>query len=617
MTHPTQSRAAGALRALALASTLLTAFPAARAAAASLGIDPDFGPNVTIFTPATPVSQIAATINAVASQQVSNQFGTQRYAFLFMPGTYGSAADPLNIQVGYYTTIAGLGASPGSVVVNGSIDVYNQCSGGSCTALDNFWRSLSNLTINVTGALNSLAPTNGCYDATEFWAVSQAAPLRRVAINGTTTLFDYCTSPNYSSGGFIADSAFTGTQVISGSQQQFIVRNSDIDKWSNGVWNQVFSGDIGAPAQCYPAQASCGGPYTTLPTSPVTREAPYLTNQAGHYAVFVPSIQHNSAGTSWAANIATPGRSLPLARFFIASPSDPVELINFALALGFDLILTPGVYHLPGPIMLPHPDTVVLGLGMPTLIPTNGTAALTAQAADGVAVEGVIIQAGPVNSDTLLRLGTLGRVADASDPSGIYDVFFRVGGAAPGKASKSLVVNSDNAILDDVWAWRADHGAGVGWTDNTAATGLEVDGNDVTAYGLAVEHYQQAEVLWKGQGGTDIFFQNENPYDPPSQAAWMEAPGVYGWPAFKIADNVTSFKGYGMGAYSNFTAGPNIISSHAFEVPATLPPASLNDLLTVFLSTASFGGIEHVINNTGGSATVANPSVPVAVTSYP
>ena len=616
MSHLARRSAAGARQAL-LVSTLLTALPVAGAAAASLGIERDFGPNVTIFTPATPVSQIASTINAVANQQVTNQFGTQRYAFLFMPGTYGSAADPLNVQVGYYTTIAGLGASPGSVVVNGSIDSYNQCSDGACNALDNFWRSVSNLTINVTGALNSLAPTNGCYDGTDFWAVSQAAPLRRVAINGTATLFDYCTSPGDSSGGFIADSAFTGSQVISGSQQQFIIRNSDIDSWSNGVWNQVFSGDRGAPAQCFPAQSSCGGPYTTLPTSPVTREAPYLTNQSGQYAVFVPSVQRDSVGTTWSASTATPGTSVPLSRFFIASPSDPVALINLALALGFDLILTPGVYDLPSPIVLPHPDTVVLGLGLPTLVPTNGTAALTADSADGVAIEGVIVQAGPVNSDTLLRLGRVAQAADANDPSGLYDVFFRVGGAAPGNATRSLVVDADNAIIDDVWAWRADHGAGVGWTDNTAATGLVVNGNDVTAYGLAVEHYQQAEVLWRGQGGTDIFFQNENPYDPPSQAAWMESPTVDGWPAFKIADGVTSFRGYGMGAYSNFTAGPAIYSSHAFEVPATLPPGSLNDLLTVFLSTASFGGIQHVINGTGGSATIANPDVPVTVTSFP
>ena len=127
-----------------------------------------FGPNVYIFTPSMPQSQIQSTLNTIANQQVGNQFGTQRYALLFAPGTYGSSATPLNFQVGYYTSVAGLGRSPTDVVINGSIDVYNQCSGTNCTALVNFWRSLSNLTINVN------TPNAGCYNG-EFWAVSQAA----------------------------------------------------------------------------------------------------------------------------------------------------------------------------------------------------------------------------------------------------------------------------------------------------------------------------------------------------------------------------------------------------------------------------------------------------------
>ena len=159
-----------------------------------------------------------------------------------MPGTYGTSENPLNFQVGYYTAVAGLGLSPNDVVINGSIDVYNQCVPGSCVALTNFWRSLSNLTINV-------ANPSGCTNS-EFWAVSQAAPMRRVHINvnGSTTLMDYCTGPWFASGGFIADSEFDNS-VTNGSQQQWLVRNSKLAGWSNGVWNQVFSGVGGAPAQ--------------------------------------------------------------------------------------------------------------------------------------------------------------------------------------------------------------------------------------------------------------------------------------------------------------------------------------------------------------------------------
>ncbi|MEO6893241.1 MAG: glycosyl hydrolase family 28-related protein [Ktedonobacteraceae bacterium] len=598
-----------------------SAHAAALTASSASASQPNFGSNVYIFNPSMPLSQIQATVNAVASQQVSNQFGTQRYALLFEPGTYGSSAAPLNFQVGFYTTVAGLGLSPNDVVINGSINVYNQCLGANntnCIALVNFWRSLSNLTINVTNPQGA-----GCYSG-EFWAVSQAAPMRRVHVNGPTTLMDYCTGPSYASGGFIADSQFTGGTVINGSQQQFLVRNSNLDGWTNGVWNQVFSGVVGAPAQCFPAQASCGGPYTTLATSPVTREAPYLyVDSNGHYNVFVPSVQHNTVGTSWASG-ATPGRSISIKKFFIAHPGTPVLLINIALAFGLNLILTPGVYHLNQSIRVTRPDTVVLGLGFPTLIPDNGNVSMKVESSRGVSLSGLLFDAGPKNSPVLLQVGEdhegdahARSDNNASDPTALQDVFFRIGGAQAGKATTSLIVNSNNTILDDIWAWRADHGNGVGWTVNTADTGLIVNGDNVTAYGLFVEHYQKYEVIWRGNGGTVIFFQNEMPYDPPSQAAWMEAPGVLGWAAFKVTDNVTSFSGYGMGSYSFFNQGVAIYASHAFEVPTTLPAGSLHDLLTIFLSTSGFGGILHVVNDTGGSSTIANPDTPVTVVSYP
>ena len=209
----------------------------------------------------------------------------------------------------------------------------------SCIALNNFWRSLSNLTINVN------TPDFGCYSG-EFWAVSQAAPMRRVARQRATTLMDYCTGPSFASGGFIADSRFDGSTVVNGSQQQWLTRNSTIDSWTNGVWNQVFSGVVGAPAQCFPAQASCGGPYTTLATSPVTREAPYLyVDASGNWSVFVPSAQRNTSGTSWVAG-PTPGTSIPIGQFFVAKPGDAAQTINNALRRGQNLLLTPGVYHL-------------------------------------------------------------------------------------------------------------------------------------------------------------------------------------------------------------------------------------------------------------------------------
>jgi len=240
--------------------------------------------------------------------------------------------------------------------------------------------------------------------------------------------------------------------------------------------------------------------------------------------------------------------------------------------------------------------------------------------AQGMMISGIIFDAGTTNSPALLQVGSGHPRSDneATDPSVLSDVFFRIGGATPGKATTALLVNSNNVILDDIWSWRADHGNGVGWTANTADTGVIVNGDNVTAYGLFVEHYQKFNVIWNGNGGTDVFFQNELPYDVPSQAAWMEAPGVDGYAAFKVSDNVTSFTGYGMGSYSFFNQGLNIYAANAFEVPTTLPAGSLHDLLTIFLDKVhGKGGILNVINNIGGPSVITNPDVPVTVVSYP
>jgi hypothetical protein len=594
-----------------LGSVLLGA--AALAQQTSAQTPPDFGPNVIVFNPSMPTSQIQATVNAIANQQVSNQFGTQRYALLFEPGTYGTAQAPLDFQLGYYTEVAGLGASPADVVINGHIDVYNQCfpvppgAPSNCTALVNFWRSLSNLTLNVHGL-------TGCRSSAAFWAVSQAAPMRRVSINGANlTLFDYCTAgPRFASGGFIADTQTQGGTIINGSQQQFYVRNSNIDGWTNGVWNQVFSGVIGAPAQSYPNPT-----YTTLASTPISRERPFLYQDAqGNYNVFVPAVQRNSVGMSWSTGT-TAGQSLPISSFFIANPSTSTQEIDQALAHGQNLILTPGVYALDRAIQVEHPDTIILGLGFPTLVPQTGKEAIRAVDGDGVEVAGLIIDAGPVNSPVLMEVGVGlsggGGPAHVNDPSLVSDVFFRIGGATAGEATTSLEVDSSDVILDDVWAWRADHGNGVGWTLNTADHGVVVNGDGVTATGLFVEHYQKEQVLWNGDVGETIFYQSELPYDPPSQAAWTDG-SANGYPSYVVSDNVGAHQAYGLGIYSFFNQGINIIEDNAMTVPAT-PEVTVHDVGSVFLSGS--GQITHVIDGVGATANSSNAGKLNPVVTYP
>jgi len=596
------------LVAVTIAVALLVVAVGAAAASPPAAGAPDLGPNVIVFDPTMPTSQIQATIDGITAQQVDNEFGAQRYTLLFKPGTYGTPASPLTFQVGYYTEVAGLGASPTDVTINGHVDVYNRClTPSNCIALVNFWRSLSNLTINVAGL-------SGCRASGDFWAVSQAAPMRRVNITGgNLTLMDYCTAgPQYASGGFIADSR-TGF-VINGSQQQFLVRDSSIGGWSNGVWNQVFSGVLGAPPQSFSTTAYDPPPYTTLPASPVTRERPFLyLDASGHYNVFVPAVRHDSSGTTWASGGSGSGSSIPLDTFFVARPTDDVKDINTALATGRNLIFTPGVYHLDRTIDVKRPDTVVLGLGFATLVPENGITAMRVADVKGVKIAGLLFDAGPVSSDTLVQVGTKNaHKSDPGDPTSLHDVFFRIGGAAAGKATTSLVVNSDNVILDDVWAWRADHGTGVGWTVNTADTGVVVNGDDVTAYGLFVEHYQRYEVIWNGEDGKTIFFQNEMPYDPPNQAAWAH-DGVNGFAAYKIADGVKTHEAWGLGSYCFFNVDPTIHATRAFEVPVT-PGVKLHDILTVSLG--GVGTIDHVVNDTGAAAQGA-ATIPVNIVSFP
>jgi hypothetical protein len=591
-----------------------------------------FGPDVCVFNDTMSQAAIQNDLNNIATQQVpvASQFDSQRYAIFFLPGTYGSAASPLVFQVGYYTEVAGLGFAPGDTVINGAIDVFNNlCTPGTqnCNSDDNFWRSLSNLTLNVH--LPSSPPAYmppaldpfgaGCANSAEFWSASQAAPIRRAIVNGSVVFQDYCANNNFASGGFIADSQVSGNLNFFGNQQ-YMVRDSSIGGAAGcpqGLWNMVYSGVQGAPAPVFTGQCEQN---TVLPTSPVTEEEPFLyADSGGGYQVFVPAVRHDSSGPSWAGG-SEAGSSLPLSRFFVASPGTPTAAINAALARGRDLILTPGIYNLDQPIVVSHPGTVVLGQGFATLVPQHGNPAMIVVPNQGVKLSGLIIDAGPVTSPVLLSVGTPAPGSGtASDPDLVQDVFFRIGGAETTKvgATASLLDNADNSIIDDVWAWRADHGNLVGWTDNTASTGVVVTGDGVTSYGLAVEHYQKNEVIWSGQGGTNIFFQNELPYDPPSQSAWMAAPDQDGYPAFLVTRNVGTFQGYGMGSYVVFIhTTATLHDAEAFQAPAT-PGVQFHNVFGVWI--AGSGGLDSVINGTGGPVTSTDPGkvMPVDVASYP
>ncbi|GAA2143631.1 chitobiase/beta-hexosaminidase C-terminal domain-containing protein [Kitasatospora kazusensis] len=552
---------------------------------------PDFGPGVHVFDPGMSSAAIQSQLDAQFAQMkdtATAQFSENRVADLFKPGVYN-----VEDNVGYYTSVAGLGQNPDDVTINGhvTVDAFNASDQGNAT--QNFWRSAENLAINPSGA--------------DRWAVAQAAPFRRIDVHGDLQL--YPASYGWASGGYLADDKVTG-QASSSSQQQWYTRDSSLGSWSGGVWNMVFSGTGGAPANTFP-----NPPETTLPTTPVSRDVPYLyLDGTGKYRVFLPALRTNASGPSWAGG-STPGSSLPMNRFYVVKAGDTATTINTALAQGCDLFVTPGVYHLDRTLHVTKADTVVLGIGYPTFVPDNGVDAMQVADVDGVRLKGLLFDAGTTNSAALLTVGTAGPGAShAADPTTIQDVFFRIGGEIAGKATSSLVVDSNDAIIDHIWAWRADHGnpGTVGWAVNTADNGLVVGGDNVEATGLFVEHYQKYEVTWNGQNGRTVFFQNEMPYDVPNQAAWLSPTGTNGYAAYKVGGNVTSHEAWGLGSYCYFNVNPAVNSYHAFEAPAT-PGVRFHDALTVSLG--GQGSITHVVDDTGASTPPG--TVPSNVVSFP
>ena len=455
-----------------------------------------FGPNVCVFTPQMSQTQIQDDLNNIAAQQVplSAQFNNDGYAVFFKPGTYGSAATPLVFEVGYYTEVAGLGAVPQDTTINGQIEVFPNAldcaSSTNCWANStvNFWRSMSNLTLNVMDSANNYVPqpitqlppigdSADCYGgSTDMWSVSQATPVRSMIINGNLDFQAYCSQTgyggnDYGSGSYVANSEINGQLSWSGNQQG-IARNSDFESANGYVWNYVYSGDGCPPGYTPPAGTACSpnqdafgsspagtegvngvDQVTALPQSPVTEEEPFLyTDSSGNLNAFVPAVQRNSTGPNFLSG-SEAGSSLPLSSFFIANPTTPVSSINAALAHGKNLILTPGVYNLWDSIVAPHPDTVILGLGFPTLVPQTGNAALSGVPNVGVKVSGLIVDAGPVNSPVLVDVGTPGpnggQVAEeAADPDTIQDVFFRIGGAETTPVSATVSLLDDASLLD-------------------------------------------------------------------------------------------------------------------------------------------------------------------------
>lgn len=352
------------------------------------------------------------------------------------------------------------------------------------------------------------------------WSVSQAAPLRRMNVGGDLVLGT--AADTQGSGGFASNLRIAGRLNFT-MQQQWIVRNAEIGGGTSYFEspprsvNFVYVGTHGAPPPTTKCTNSLTNPLSPSPqqlvvgSTPVSIEKPYLTvDKRGRYSLVTPRAESETSGVQWHVDAFVDG----FENVFVATNATSVTDINAKLAAGLHVVLTPGIYSLPEPIRIGRVAStyqVLLGLGLATLVPTHGGAAIEVGDAPGVRVAGLLLQAGPRTSRALITVGTApNAVGDAANPILLADVFARVGGPGTDAVSASVMmeVNASNVVVDNVWLWRAD----IQGNDNRIRDvdhGLVVNGRDVVAYGLASEHMQHDNVVWNGENGRVYFFQAE------------------------------------------------------------------------------------------------------------
>ena len=534
-----------------------------------------FGENVLVFDETMDMDSIQLTLDAIHKQQKYNEFGSERYALLFKPGTYD-----LEITVDYYVQALGLGEHPDETTINGAVQSITTTSSNNIAnkVTTMFWRGAENFKV--------LPKDNEMI----YWAVSQAAPYRRMHLVGDIN-FD---KGSWASGGLLANSIVEGRAGLTSGQQWF-TRNTSIGLWEGGNWNRVFLGVEGAPKDTWPEE-----PTTVIDKTPVIREKPFLTyTDSGDYAVFVPNLQRETSGPSW-KNVKEEGELLPISAFYIAFPDkDNANSINQAMADGNHILLTPGIYKLDETIAVSRPNTIILGLGLPTLIPQKGQIAIAIDDVPGVKFAGFMVDAGPEFSTTLIQIGPEDAEAVYQDnPVSLHDIYCRVGGAVVGQTESTITINSDYVIGDHFWLWRADHGIGTEWNEGQNKHGLIVNGDYVTIYGLFIEHFQEYQTLWNGEYGRTYFYQSEIPYHPPSNEVWNDN-GKPGYASYKVADDVQNHEAFGLGIYSFFSGQPTVSNNVRLENAMEVPNNEGIAITHISTFAGRQGGMNHIINGLG------------------
>ena len=308
-------------RRLLLVAVAVAAFPlagvGAAAAAKPHAAPPDFGPNVKIFDPSMPTSQIQATVDAIAGQQVRTSSGRSATRCCSSPAPTARPPNPLNFQVGYYTSVAGLGRLAGRrrhqrlglrpQPVRRRQLLYRAQQLLALAVEPDDQRDQARLRLLQPASSGRCRRPRRCGGSTS---------------TGRPTLMDYCTGPSFASGGFIADSQFDGSRRSTARSSSGWSATASSTAGRNGVWNQVFSGVVGAPAQCFPALPNVCGPYTTLADQPGDPggAVPVRRRERAATRCSCPRRSATPSGTTWGSG-PTPGTSIPLDEFFVAKPT--------------------------------------------------------------------------------------------------------------------------------------------------------------------------------------------------------------------------------------------------------------------------------------------------------
>lgn len=544
------------------------------------------------------VVNAAYTINGGdprTSACANGEFSDERFAFLFTPGTYTD----LDIPVGYYTSVFGLGTAPTDTVFEGGKGVFCEqaCLNFETGALSTFWRSAENF--------HSKSTYHWEVGEGMTWAVSQAAPLRNVKVDNNLLLFEYlpesCCAAGYASGGWNSGVDVGGT-VLYGSQQQFMTRSSQAGTFETPVWNGVFAGVINPPtARCGKLNEDGTSAESTIsvePIVPLVAEKPYIVtdDNGSTFKLAIPGVVENTSGLPWTVDGFRDTIFVDFSEVYVTQPSDTAEIINSKLSQGLHLVISPGIYLLEDSLYVQKENQVIVGLGLATLTaPSNGKPAITIADVDGVRIAGLLLQAGKHETNgALLKVGESGtNPGNKANPTVLSDVFVRVGGNenGVGPVDTMFLIQSGYTIIDNTWLWRADHSVDglVYNSENSVKNGLQVKADNVYAYGLAAEHTIQDNVLWEGDSGLTYFYQAEIMYDALGS--------TWDFSCYTLGDDVDTHTATGISCYSYFRDAA--VSALIGINTGAAKNVYVDKALSVYLNGQEGSSISNTLNNDG------------------